>query len=182
MVTGSNITNKSLIDVVKTVYGIEKGVSQEEREATFHRDLLDLKIEAVKTIQLRKDSDGNTIPTQGIDYESLYWETRDVDSPSFSRFVLKLKTLQKLGYEARHNMMPERAKVIEESITMICKKCYQFAIDAKASESIRPDHTAKGTFVDKIARHRVERAYSAKDKAAKGFLRSFIQKDEERDS
>lgn len=149
---------------------------EENRESTFHKDLYDILIEAVKTVDIKKIN-GEERAVEIHDNESIYWSTRQVNSMTFARYVRKIKELERLKDDARNNMMPARAKIIEDALDQVIKG-HRHTIDSKSSESIKDKNNTQATLVSMFAKHRTDRTYSAKD-AGRGFLRSLMHKDEE---
>ena len=149
----------------------------QQNEKSTHKDALDVILEASKKIEVY-ELEGEMKSVETKDFESLYWSTRNVASPHFSRFVLKLKDLENLGNQAHNHMMGGRAKVMKEGIDALVSG-FKYSIDAKSSESVLNKNNKQSTLVDKFFQQKQEKVYSTEEKMKKGFMQSLIGKDKE---
>jgi hypothetical protein len=144
-------------------------------------DLVDIAIQSSsKTIPI-KHPDGSVTYEQIIDDDTMWTKTLSVYSNKFSRMVFALKEWERMGKKALQNMSPERAAIMMKDVEEIGIS-YRRAIDAKSSESMRDDNNSQSTYLDKIARNKVEKVYTTKDgRKSSGFMDFVMGKDKERD-
>jgi hypothetical protein len=144
-------------------------------------DLVDIAIQSSsKTIKI-KNPDGTITYDQVIDDDTMWTKTLSVYSDKFSRFILMLKEWERMGSRAIYNMSLERARQFKEETEAIGIS-YRRAVDAKSSESKRDNTNSQSTYLDKIARNKVERVYSTKgEKVRGGIMDAILGRDKEKD-
>jgi hypothetical protein len=145
-----------------------------------HNDLVDLIIEAAQTVQNVTLDDGTQQKQLILDPETIYWKTHIVNSPTFGRLVYELKEWENLASACDNNMSPERAVIISKGIIDIARS-WRYSIDAKSSESIRDRHNTQSTFIDKVNRNKVEKAYTVKGDAKKSFMDGLMGREAEQE-
>lgn len=144
-------------------------------------DLVDIAIQSSSKTIITKNPDGTTTIDQVIDDDTIWFKTLSVFSNKFSRFALELKEWERMGERAKDNMCIERARQWNDEVKKIGIS-YRRSIDAKSSESMRDEHNSQSTYLDKIARNKVERVYSTKGEKLKGGIMDAIMgRDKERD-
>lgn len=130
-------------------------------------DLIDLLTEAA---QLVIETEENGIKKKEIvpDSESLWMQTKMVNSPTFARYILKLRELYDLAANAKDNMCAERAKVLEEQI-LAKYKSHKYSIDAKSSETLRDAHNSQNSLNHIIVKQHTDRSITMKEEAGRAF-------------
>lgn len=128
-------------------------------------DLIDLLTEAA---QLVVETEENGIKKKEIipDNESLWMQTKMVNSPTFARYILKLRELYDLAANAQHNMCAERAKVVSDQI--IAKyKSHKYSIDSKSSETLRDAHNSQPSLNHLVVKQHTDRSITMKEEAGR---------------
>ena len=130
-------------------------------------DLIDLLTEAA---QLVIETEENGIKKKEIvpDSESLWMQTKMVNSPTFARYILKLRELYDLAANAKDNMCAERAQVLSEQI-LAKYKSHKYSIDAKSSETLRDAHNSQASLNHIIVKQHTDRSITMKEEAGKTF-------------
>ena len=119
-------------------------------------DLIDLLTEAA---QLVIETDENGVKKKEIipDNESLWMQTKMVNSPTFARYILKLRDLYDLAANAKDNMCAERAKVISDQI-LAKYKSHKYSIDSKSSETLRDAHNTQPSLNHLVVKQHTDRS------------------------
>ena len=146
-----------------------------------YTDLIDIVIQAAQTQVDVEQKDGSITKETIIDPEVIWWKTGSVNSPTFARFALELKELERLALTAFENMMPDRARAFAHNIIDLGTS-YRRSIDAKSSESRLNKENSQSTLIDKINRNKIERVYTSKGEQTKKSLADiFMGRDKEND-
>lgn len=127
-------------------------------------DVIALLTDAAQKVEFEEQEDGKLKKVFALDVESIYWETRSVDSPSFARSTLELKNLESKADQCYFHMSKERADVISKQIKDIVTN-YRYSIDAKSSETRLDKNNAKPNLIDRLLRNRQEKIYNLKEEA-----------------
>ena len=135
-------------------------------------DVIDLLNDAAQKIVYVENEHGKQEARLQLDPEQIYWITRNVDSPHFSRMALEIKKLESMADEAIDHMTPERASVFSKQIKAIVQN-YKTSVDAKSSETKMDKMNAKSNIIDKFLRQRSERVLSIEDNMKKSVLDGF---------
>ena len=150
----------------------------EERDN--YKDVVDLLITGSKDSRWVQTDEG-IVKKDVIDYDSIYWSTRNINSNRFGRFVQKLKILEGLANEAIYNMERDRANVLVSQITNIVSS-YKRSIDAKNSETIIDKHNKQSNLLDKLLHRKSEKTLNIQDQTKKGLGAAFLARESERET
>lgn len=150
----------------------------EERDN--YKDVVDLLITGSKDAEWVQ-TDAGIIKQDSIDYDSIYWSTRNINSNKFGRFVQKLKVLEGLSKEAIYNMESSRSNVLVSQINNIVS-AYKRSIDAKNSETVIDKNHAQSNLLDKLLHRKSEKTLNIKDQTKKGLGSAFLARETERES
>lgn len=135
-------------------------------------DLISLLLEASNEIVEEKDDKGHIKKMSIPDSESIWMQTKMVNSPTFGRYILKLRTLYDLGMSASDYMCADRASVISKQV-LGKYKSHKYSIDAKSSETLRDKHNSQSSLNHIILRQHQERSITVKD-MAEGKMKGWI--------
>lgn len=140
-------------------------------------DLIDLLTEAA---QLVVETEENGVKKKEIipDNESLWMQTKMVNSPTFARYILKLRELYDLAANAKDNMCAERAKVISDQI-LAKYKSHKYSIDSKSSETLRDAHNSQSSLNHIILRQHQERSITIKEQAKSSLGDSIMGREKQ---
>ena len=150
----------------------------EERDN--YKDVVDLLITGSKDAEWVQTKEG-VIRQDSIDYDSIYWSTRNINSNKFGRFVQKLKVLEGLAKEAVYNMERTRSDVLVSQINHVVS-AYKRSIDAKNSETVIDKSHAQSNLLDKLLHRKSEKTLNIKDQTKKGLGSAFLARETERES
>jgi hypothetical protein len=143
-------------------------------------DLISLLLEAANEIVERKDENGQFQQVVIPDSESIWMQTKMVNSPTFARYVLKLRDLYDLGMAAGDYMCAERATVIQKQV--IGKyKSHKYSIDAKSSETLRDKHNSQSSLNHIILRQHQERSVTVKGEAGKSMMDGIMGREAQKE-
>lgn len=128
-------------------------------------DLIDLLTEAA---QMVIETEENGIKKKEIipDTESLWMQTKMVNSPFFARYILKLRDLYDLAANAKDNMCAERANVISDQI-LAKYKSHKYSIDSKSSETLRDAHNTQPSLNHLVVKQHTDRSITMKEEAGR---------------
>ena len=128
-------------------------------------DLIDLLTEAA---QLVVETEENGVKKKEIipDNESLWMQTKMVNSPTFARYILKLRDFYDLAANAKDNMCEERAKVIADQI-LAKYKSHKYSIDSKSSETLRDAHNTQPSLNHLVVKQHTDRSITLKEEAGR---------------
>ena len=144
-------------------------------------DVIALLTDAAQKVEFEEQEDGKLKKVFALDVESIYWETRSVDSPSFARSTLELKNLESKADQCYFHMSKERADVISKQIKDIVAN-YRYSIDAKSSETRLDRNNAKPNLIDRLLRNRQEKIYNLKEQGGKSLLEGMGLKKAQRET
>ena len=141
-------------------------------------DLIDLLTEAA---QLVVETDENGVKKKEIipDNESLWMQTKMVNSPTFARYILKLRDLYDLAANAKDNMCAERAKVISEQI-LAKYKSHKYSIDSKSSETLRDAHNTQPSLNHLIVKQHTDKSITLKEEAGRTLADSLMGREKQK--
>ena len=141
-------------------------------------DLIDLLTEAA---QLVVETDENGVKKKEIipDNESLWMQTKMVNSPTFARYILKLRDLYDLAANAKDNMCAERAKVISDQI-LAKYKSHKYSIDSKSSETLRDAHNTQPSLNHLVVKQHTDRSITLKEEAGRSLADSLLGREKQK--
>ena len=145
-----------------------------------HQDVIDFLREGAKSIHEIEQPDGKTEKQLIINPKKIWYETRIINSDSFSRFVFVLEEFGNMALDAFNHMSKERANVLGNQI-MRKIESYNFSIDAKSSESVQDKHNNRGTLIHLMTNKTIEKKFTMKEDVKGRFAEGwFGGKDETR--
>ena len=150
----------------------------EERDN--YKDVVDLLVTGSKGTEWVQTPEG-VVRQESIEYDSIYWSTRNINSNKFGRFVQKLKVLEGLANEAVYNMEVARSNVLVSQIKNIVSS-YKRSIDAKNSETVIDKNHAQSNLLDKLLHRKSEKTLNIKDQTKKGLGSAFLARESERET
>ena len=150
----------------------------EERDN--YKDVVDLLVTGSKGTEWVQTPQG-VVRQESIEYDSIYWSTRNINSNKFGRFVQKLKVLEGLANEAIYNMEVARSNVLVSQIKNIVSS-YKRSIDAKNSETVIDKNHAQSNLLDKLLHRQSEKTLNIKDQTKKGLGSAFLARESERET
>ena len=150
----------------------------EERDN--YKDVVDLLVTGSKGTEWVQTPQG-VVRQESIEYDSIYWSTRNINSNKFGRFVQKLKVLEGLANEAIYNMEVARSNVLVSQIKNIVSS-YKRSIDAKNSETVIDKNHAQSNLLDKLLHRKSEKTLNIKDQTKKGLGSAFLARESERET
>lgn len=141
-------------------------------------DLIDLLTEAA---QLVVETEENGVKKKEIipDNESLWMQTKMVNSPTFARYILKLRDLYDLAANAKDNMCAERAKVISDQI-LAKYKSHKYSIDSKSSETLRDAHNTQPSLNHLVVKQHTDRSITLKEEAGRSLADSLLGREKQK--
>lgn len=137
-----------------------------ERDST--HELVDLILASAKKEFVRETEDGRSVDVIEDDYKTLYYMTRQVNSPNFSNFVFHLEQLSELGNQCEGAMSIERANEVKKGVAALVR-AMQHSIDGKMSESLYNKHNKQKTTLDIVGSSKSERIYTMKGEDKKSL-------------
>ena len=138
-------------------------------------DVIALLTDAAQKVEISTQADGTPQKNLILDVESIYWETRSVDSPAFARCVLETKRFESMADQCYNHMSKERADVISKQIKDIVTN-FRYSIDAKSSETRLDKNNAKPNLIDRLLRNRQEKIYNLKEDAKNSIFSGITGK------
>ena len=138
-------------------------------------NLIDLLTEAAQIVIESSDENGRAKKEIIPDTESLWMQTKMVNSPTFARYILKLRNLYDLAENAKDNMCAERAETIKAQI-LAQYKSHKYSIDSKSSETLRDAHNSQSSLNHILLRQHQERSITVKDLAKSGLSDAILGK------
>lgn len=130
-------------------------------------DLIDLLTEAAQLV-IETEENGVKRKEMVPDNESLWMQTKMVNSPTFARYILKLRELYDLAANAKDNMCAERAKIISDQI-LAKYKSHKYSIDSKSSETLRDIHNSQPSLNHLIVKQHTDRSITMKEEAGRAL-------------
>ena len=144
-------------------------------------DLISLLLEAANEVVEKKDENGQLQQVVIPDSESIWMQTKMVNSPTFARYILKLRDLYDLGMAAGDYMCADRAIVIQKQV--IGKyKSHKYSIDAKSSETYKDPHNTQDSLVHIISKNKIVRQYDVKGERSQSFIDGILHRDSQKDA
>lgn len=145
-----------------------------------HQDFIDFMADACKKTVLVKQSNGEPIYEQQLDWKKIYYKTQLINSNTYSRLVLETELLEGMAFDCKNHMTEQRALTLSSQI-MNYVDAIRYSMDAKSSEVVRNKDNTQSSLTHLLTRVRVERNYSAKEEMKEGILSGF-GKDKNKDN
>ena len=142
-------------------------IGQETDKTTL--DMVDLLLESYKKPQYVQGQDGVTRVERIIDERKVWWQTHHIGTQHLGAFAKELEGLRNLATNAFYHMSATRARVIQDQLLKIVG-AYEYAVDAKGSESRIDEHNTNQTVLAMLAKAKTERQYTLKGDVKQGFM------------
>lgn len=141
-------------------------------------DLIDLLTEAAQLV-VETEENGQKKMVTIPDSESLWMQTKMVNSPTFARYILKLRELHDLAANAKDNMCAERAKVISDQI-LAKYKSHKYSIDSKSSETLRDAHNSQASLNHLVVKQNTTRSITMNEEAGRSVSDMIMGREKQR--
>ena len=136
-------------------------------------DMVDVLLESWKVPHEVKMEDGSIRIERIIDDRKAWWQTHHIGTNSLGSFAKEREDLGNLFRMAVYHMTENRAIALVKQGLLMCQ-AYDYAIDAKSSESIRDEHNVQLTVLSMLAKAKMERSVTLKGQTKESIMDSLL--------